>query len=143
MKLTKQQRLQLRDKYGGRCAYTGKPLTSDWQVDHVKSQFQHAYWYTGEEDYNDYKKRVHNTDNLVPTLRIVNHYKRSLDLEGFRRYMAGFHLRLAKLPKTTKIERTAKRKAYMQSVADAFGITVDKPFSGVFYFETIPRTSSK
>jgi 5-methylcytosine-specific restriction endonuclease McrA len=25
----------IHDKFGGRCAYTGKPLGDDWQIDHV------------------------------------------------------------------------------------------------------------
>jgi len=67
----------------------------------------------------------------------VNHYKRAFDLEGFRGYLLTFHLRLAKLPKTTNREKTKERIIYMNRIADLFGITVDKPFSGIFYFEQI------
>lgn len=141
MTLTKQQREALRLKYSGRCAYTGQPLGDDWQVDHMTSIYKHSYnvYYTATrpEEINDRIKQVHHIDNLVPALRIVNHYKRSFDLEGFRRYMTDFHKRLAKLPKKTSVERTVKRIEYMNKVADAFGITPDKPFNGVFYFETI------
>lgn len=48
-----------------------------------------------------------------------------------------FHLRLKKLPKNTKNENTKKRIEYMNDIANMFGITIDKPFNGVFYFETI------
>lgn len=76
-------------------------------------------------------------ENLLPALRIVNHYKRAQDLEYFREYMTDFHKRLAKLPKKTTVERTKNRMIYMNKVADVFGITVDKPFCGKFYFETL------
>jgi hypothetical protein len=135
--MTKEKRLKVYQKYGGLCAYTGKPLSDDWQVDHVTSQFSHTYWYTGEEDYGEYKKKVHDIDNLLPCLRIVNHYKREKSLYSFRMYMTGFHKRLAKLPKTTRVPATERRIKYMNSVAEAFGITVDKPFSGKFYFENL------
>lgn len=137
MKLSKKIRQQVRDKYGGKCAYTGQPLGEDWQVDHVNSQYQHAYYYTGEEDYNEYTKKCHHVDNLLPALRIVNHYKRTKNLEQFRRYLTDFHKRLSKLPKTTRVPATERRIKYMNAVADAFGITVDKPFSGNFWFERV------
>lgn len=137
MAISKKIRQQVYDKFGGKCAYTGLPLGDKWQVDHVNSQYQHAYYYTGEEDYNKYKKKVHDIDNLLPALAIVNHYKRTKNLEQFRLYMEGFHKRLAKLPKKTRVPATEKRIAYMNKIADAFGITVDKPFDGKFYFEII------
>jgi hypothetical protein len=78
-------------------------------------------------------------DNLLPALRVVNHYKRSLTVEQFRERLTTLHLRLAKLPKKTRLEKTAKRIEYLNHIADLFGITVDKPFDGVFYFEKLQR----
>ena len=51
--------------------------------------------------------------------------------------MLEFHKRLGKLPKKTSKESTKKRISYMNEIAEVFGITKDKPFSGKFYFETI------
>ena len=132
--MTKKARQEVFEKYDGKCAYTGKPLGVDWQIDHMKSRFLADYHKHTSLSFNE----GHIT-NLMPTLRIVNHYKRALDLEGFRKYMMSFHLRLAKLPKNTQIPRTTRRKEYMYKVADAFEIAIDKPFNGVFYFETINR----
>jgi 5-methylcytosine-specific restriction endonuclease McrA len=115
------------ERFGGLCAYTGVPLGEDWQVDHVTPSV-HFRWLIAKGDKN-------NIDNLFPALRIVNHYKREKDLEQFRRFMLSFHLRLKKLPKKTRVNRTEKRKEYMHKVADAFGITIEKPFDGLFYFE--------
>lgn len=136
------------NKFGGLCAYTGKPLGDDWQVDHINSKIRH--WYntvqetphTGtiqeyKEEFNRRLKDGDNIDNLLPALRIVNHYKRSLDLEGFRSRMMDFHKRLSKLPKNPVSRQSIRRKEYMYQVADAFGITPEKPFNGKFYFETI------
>jgi CRISPR/Cas system CSM-associated protein Csm2 small subunit len=141
--MTSKQRQQVYEKYDGKCAYTGKLLESDWQVDHVESRKIHKYrcmWNCGDiNELREKMKSVDNLDNLLPALRIVNHYKRSRNLEEFRKFMLNFHKRLAKLPKTTRIPSTLRRKEYMQKVADAFGLTTENPFSGVFYFETINK----
>lgn len=127
------------DKFNGLCAYTGKPLGADWQIDHMTSKYEARYidaWnIASTKDWNAAKVKIHDIKNLMPALRIVNHYKRSLDLEGFRKYMLSFHLRLAKYPKNPIVKSSIKRKEYMYKVADAFDITIDKPFSGLFYFE--------
>ena len=113
---------QIHDKYDGLCAYTGQPLGDDWQIDHIKPKVM-----GGSND----------LDNLFPALKIVNHYKRCQDLESFRKYMMNFHIRLSKLPKTTRVEKTKKRIIYMNNIASAFGITPEKGFDGKFYFEKL------
>lgn len=126
------------NKYCGLCAYTGKPLGDDWQVDHIIPKSSYAWHQLVEVkiklgiNYN-----CNDFENLLPAIKIINHYKRSLDLEGFRKYMSNFHKRISKLPKNPYSEKTIKRKKYMLTVADLFGITIDKPFNGKFYFETI------
>ncbi|WP_437918569.1 hypothetical protein [Sphingobacterium sp. LRF_L2] len=145
MKISKKDRELVKQKYNGLCAYTGKALGDDWQVDHVTSVYKHsndAYCrYVNIDDIRENIQKVHDLDNLLPALKIVNHYKRSLDLEGFRRYMKDFHKRLAKLPKTTGVPATKRRIVYMNNVADAFDVSVDKPFLGKFYFEIIDSIS--
>lgn len=145
MYISKKLREEVRLKYNGKCAYTGKPLGDDWQVDHINSKARHMYFMPLDigttEEYKAYEKSVNRVDNLLPALRIVNHYKRAKDLEGFREYMLTFHKRLAKLPKKTLVPETERRKKYMQQVADAFGVSVDKPFDGVFHFEKICKTN--
>lgn len=120
-------RKKIYEKFGGRCAYSGTKLKEDWQVDHLvpKIYFQMS----GEEGVND-------IENLMPVQKIVNHYKRCLTLEEFRHwYLGGLHERLKKLPKNPKVERSIKRKEYLLEIATLFNISVDKPFSGKFYFE--------
>lgn len=124
--MTKREKVYL--KYNGKCAYTGQDLDDKWQIEHVHPKCLKIQSYHCIEHHD-------HIDNLLPALWIVNHYKRSLNLEQFREYMKYFHKRLAKLPKNTSVERTKKRKEYMYKVAQAFDITIDKPFSGKFYFE--------
>lgn len=127
--MSKEQRQKIFDKYNGRCAYTGKPLDDKWQVDHIEPvSYYRMFLLQGDANHES---------NLVPAMRIINHYKRAKGLGEFRIYMSTFHKRIAKLPKKTMREKTAKTKAYMLEVASLFGITADKPFSGKFYFETL------
>lgn len=142
--MNKKLRQQVYEKYNGLCAYTGKPLDDNWQVDHVTSKYKIKYNAAKEvarqKDWNAYEetiKHIDDVENLLPAISFVNHYKREYDLEGFRNYLKDFHKRLAKLPKTTKRPATVKRIAYMNNIANLFDITVDKPFSGKFYFETL------
>lgn len=131
MYISKKDREIIKQKFGGKCAYTGTELMDDWQVDHMESVERNWWTNTAQKGEN------HNIDNMVPAQRIINHYKHSMGLEQFRDFMKGFHLRIAKLPKNPKVEKSIKRKAYMLEVARLFDITLNKPFSGVFYYETI------
>ena len=140
MAISKKKREEVKIKYGGLCAYSGTPLEDDWQVDHLisKRQFEHKMR-CGCMNLNDLKERmkaVDNIENLIPSQKIINHYKRCLSLEEFREwYLGGLHLRLRKLPKNPKVKKSIKRKEYLLKVASYFNITEDKPFCGEFYFE--------
>lgn len=124
--------MEVFNKFGGKCAYTGTVLEDDWQVDHLKPKIGYEVGpYRYEGDPNDIL-------NLVPAQRIVNHYKRSSPIDLFRTWLlGGLHERLKKLPKNPKIEKSAKKKAYLLEVAGLFGITEEKPFDGKFYFEKV------
>ena len=126
------KRDRIYQKYNGLCAYSGTPLEPDWQIDHIKPVIRSLF--TGKMMFKNADKE----DNMLPVQKIINHYKHSYDLETFRTWLlGGLHLRLKKLPKNPRSPRTIKRKEYVLRVADYFGITPDKPFSGKFYFETV------
>ena len=116
-------------KFNGKCAYSGTPLRDDWQIDHL----------IPKHDFKDKAlKGADDIENLVPTQKIINHYKRGESLEVFREWKLGkLHERLKKLPKNPKSPKSIKHKEYLLEVANYFGITEDKPFSGKFYFETL------
>ena len=129
--MSPKQREEIKNKYGGKCAYSGTILEDDWQVDHVIPKKYLIQKYHNIRNHND-------IENLVPCQKIINHYKRSSDLELFRTWLLGdLHKRLKKLPKNPKCNKSIKHKEYMLKVAGYFGITEDKPFNGIFYFETL------
>jgi len=120
----------VKQKYGGLCAYSGTPLLDDWQVDHIEPVMR--------LDGKALCSELEHIDNLVPCQKLINHYKGSLSLHEFRTwFLAGLHTRLAKLPKNPKMQKSIKKKEYLLKIAKFFDITPEKPFSGVFYFETI------
>ena len=116
------RRDRIKNKYHGKCAYTGRPLDDKWQIDHIRSKAMGG----SDEDHN-----------LVPAIRIINHYKRSQDLDMFRQFISTLHLRLRKLPKNTVVKRTIARAEYIRHVAELFNISENQPFEGKFYFEQI------
>lgn len=130
MYISKKNREIVKNKFDGKCAYTGTELLSDWQVDHAKA-VRRNWWLNNSAMF----EQNHNLNNMLPAQRIINHYKHSMDLEQFRVFMKDFNIRISKLPKNPKIEKSIKRKAYMLEIARLFGITPDKPFSGIFWYE--------
>lgn len=137
MYISETNRAIIKQKFGGRCAYSGTILKADWQVDHVEPLIRD--WWVN----NCRHVERHKLDNMFPCQKIINHYKGSLDLETFREwYLGGLHERLKKLPKNTKSKETLRRKKYLLKVAKLFGITPEKPFSGEFYFEKVARESN-
>lgn len=132
MRLSKKKREEVKKKFNGRCAYTGTILKDDWQVDHIIPQRRAML--TGEIE------EINHIDNLFPCQKIVNHYKRAMSLDKFRNWLLGeLHLRLAKLPKNPKAEKSVRRKKYLLEIAELFDIREDKPFDKVFYFEKIGK----
>ena len=114
-------------KFKGKCAYSGTPLKDDWQIDHIIPKI--FFEVSGQKGVND-------LTNLVPTQKIINHYKRGESLEEFRNWKLGkLNERLKKLPKNPKSPKSIKRKKYLLEVAEMFNITEDKPFNGVFYMD--------
>lgn len=107
--MKKELRIEVYNKYNGHCAYCGKELEyRDMQVDHIFPQH-----YGGSDD----------IQNLNPSCRRCNHYKRANRLEPFRELLLTLHERIA--------------KDYITKVGIDYGIVTLKPFDGKFYFEKI------
>lgn len=107
--MKKELRVTVYKKYGKRCAYCGKPIEyKDMQVDHMYPKRS-----GGKDD----------IDNLNPSCRTCNHYKRAFTVEGFRKLMSTLHERI--------------EANYIVRVAIRYGIVAVEPFDGKFYFEKV------
>lgn len=113
--MKKATRIEVHNKYDGKCAYCGTEIEyKDMQVDHMLPKCQ-------RDKYDS--RQISHIDNLMPSCRTCNHYKRSADLEVFRVIMSTLHGRVEQI--------------YINRVAERYGIISIQPFSGVFYFETL------
>ena len=110
--MTKKQRELVWNKYGKRCAYCGSILAyKDLQVDHIKAKRRR-------------KPEIANVlENLNPSCRRCNHYKRGLSLESFRKRVKTLHERIA--------------AQYIDKVALDYGIITIQPWDGIFWFEKV------
>ena len=107
-------------KYNKHCGYCGKELEyKDMQVDHMKSKYLLEAYRHSSITY----KELNSFENLMPSCRRCNHYKRELDLKGFRLLIKTLHERI--------------QDQYISKVAIDYGIIEIKPFTGIFYFESI------
>lgn len=105
--MKKEKRIEVYNKFQRHCSYCGKKIEyKDMQVDHILPKRM-----GGTDDMN----------NLNPSCRSCNHYKRAYKLEDFRDLILTLH------------ERT--RKQYINKVAEDYGIIIVKPWDGKFYFE--------
>lgn len=127
MPFSKTDRIKILAKYDGHCGYCGKVITmKDMQVDHMNPKSIKALNTVLFEDVME--DRTNHIDNLMPSCRRCNHYKRAETVEGFRRLLKTLHERLVSI--------------YIVKVAIDFGIIKIRPFDGLFYFEKnqLPET---
>lgn len=107
--MTKINRDAVYKKFFGHCAYCGKQIgIKDMQVDHFKPKRQ------GGTD---------GIDNLMPSCRRCNHYKRAESLENYRTMLMDM-----------------KRKVldtYLGRVAQDYGMVEWKGWDGKFFFEKL------
>jgi 5-methylcytosine-specific restriction endonuclease McrA len=112
------------DKYQGHCAYCGQAIEfKAMQVDH-KHPVHLEKWCLGPEELrkmHNLPKYIDDHENLMPTCRRCNHYKRGLLLEDYRKQLKTLHERIEKI--------------YINKVGINYGIIVVKPWDGEFYFE--------
>ena len=66
-----------------------------------------------------------NIENLNPSCRDCNHYKRALDVENYRKYLLTLDERI--------------KKNYINRVAINYGVVSITKFDGKFYFEKVKK----
>lgn len=109
-KLSKLERQEVYRKCNGHCAYCGIEIDlKDMQVDHAV-----PLKIGGSDDLK----------NMLPACRSCNHYKATLDINGFKNYLSGIHKRLL-------------RDSVTYQVAERFGIVEHKTDIVEFYFESM------
>lgn len=107
-RLSKAERETIYAMYAGHCAYCGKIMRlNEMQVDH-KIPLRKA----GADELK----------NMFPACRSCNHYKATLTIEEFRKYLSRIHDRLV-------------RDSVAYNVAERYGIVKYNPEPIVFYFE--------
>lgn len=78
-------RKKLHAKYGGCCAYCGRPLGRSWHRDHVEPLIRHRgerYTFSGRNGCKNPEN--HNAENIVAACEACNMDKGNLDLETWR-----------------------------------------------------------
>lgn len=120
MKLSKAEREQVRQKFGGRCAYCGCDLPDRWHADHVEPVKRGcgSYWSGKPAMYME----NHRIDNILPSCPPCNINKASMSLEVWREWI-GMHV--ASLHRYSSNYRIAK----------AFGLIQETGAPVIFYFE--------
>lgn len=121
MKLTKQQRAQLRQKYGGRCAYCGCELPDRWCADHIEPIRRD--WINGGCEHPERDTY----ENLAPSCPSCNTIKGSQSLEGFRRTIQGF-------------KKSLNRDSTQYKFAKKYGLVHELDAPVVFWFELFGKT---
>lgn len=108
IRFSKEARKAVWEKYDGHCAYCGIPLKlEDMQVDHLDPVYT-----DGSNDFN----------NLMPSCRSCNNYKRAHTLETFREYLEA-------------IPNTLRRDSVTFKVGERFGMVKQVKEHIKFYFE--------
>lgn len=121
MKLTKAQRAALREKFGGRCAYCGKPLGDRWHADHIEPLRRNDWCKVPSPPMHPERDTL---ENHNPACAPCNIDKHSMTLEDWR----------------GMIERTNDVLARDVSTfrrALRYGLVTVQPKPVVFYFETL------
>jgi len=124
MKLTKVQREQVRNKFGGKCAYCGNPLPDRWHADHFEPVIRN--WGKFKSTPCE-RPENHRIENMMPACPPCNISKHSLSLEAWRDWLTG-HLR--SLNAHHSIYRLMK----------AYGLVIETGNQIVFYFERVQST---
>lgn len=130
MKLTKSQRAELKQKYGGCCSYCGVELGTRWQADHLIPVIR-----TWEFAKNNKGEQVTRTtgmsnpendtiENMMPACYKCNNDKSSMSLERWREIIPHRVYTLNNDPKYASYQK-AKR----------FGLVVEMDIEIVFWFE--------
>jgi hypothetical protein len=132
MKLTKAQRAELREKFGGKCACCGCDLPERWHADHFipcKRDLESRKVRSGVFRLTSVGSGIPSAnviENMMPACPPCNISKGSMSLEGWRLWISGH---TNSLNQYHPIYRLAK----------AYGLIRETGAAVVFYFERAER----
>lgn len=133
MPLSKNARAELKQMFGGHCAYCGEILNDKWHADHVEAIIRKGEWVpaNGQNSTHVFKAiggshRPQNErpDNYMPSCVACNLHKGTHSVDSFRKQLNGHIQRL----------NTAQRFSYYRH-AKRFGQLQETIKPIVFYFE--------
>ena len=130
--ISKALRDKVYEKYDGRCAYSGKYLDDDWQIDHMYPKSKEISPLLRIKSHNDF-------ENLMPVCGIINAFKKDKDIADFKRNVLELHKELKKLPSKPQSKKKELHAKSIMQICELFDITTEKPFSGKFFFEIYPN----
>ena len=92
MKLTKAQREQLKNKFGGHCAYCGCDLGDKWHADHIEAVKRDIIHVGGGKLVSGEMTRPHldTIENMNTACVSCNLNKSSMSIEGWRGVLGGY-----------------------------------------------------
>lgn len=125
MKLTKAQREQLKNKFGGHCAYCGCDLGDKWHADHIEAVKRDIIHAGGGKLVSGEMTRPHldTIENMNPACVPCNLNKSSMSIEGWRGVLGGYRKALIRDSHT-----------FRHSLRFGLVAFTDKPV--MFFFET-------
>jgi len=113
--IKKEVRIRVWKKYGKRCAYCGIKLNyKDMQVDHL---------HPVARKHQEPNKNNNRFENLMPSCRSCNYYKKTYKLDKFRSELNKVHIRL--------------KSKFLVRLALRYKIIKFRKFDNLFYFEKI------
>lgn len=118
MRLKKGERELVRQRFGGLCAYCGRPLPERWHADHFEPVHRNSFW----NNRGPAHPENHRLDNMMPACPQCNISKGPMTLEDWRLWLSGH---VASLNNYNTPYRLAK----------CFGLVVETEAPVVFYFE--------
>lgn len=123
MKLTKAQRAELKQKFGGHCSYCGELLGEKWDRDHFIPIKRNWVVKNGKQVFTDCINPEHDTiENSMPSCKPCNNDKSSLSIESWREMIKN---KVVCLNRDSTTYQKAKR----------YGLVVETNVEVVFYYE--------
>lgn len=118
--MRKNEREQVFNKYGGRCAYCGCELKKGWHVDHIDPHWHN--WTEEETKRYGFTKGANDIANYNPSCPRCNKWKSTYPLDDFRREIS------------LQIERLNKYNPNYRMAKD-YGLLTENNNEVRFYFE--------